>query len=43
MIPQNIQSNITAIWNKYIADNKIVLDTKGNEKLILYKVNLSNL
>ncbi|MBB6240193.1 hypothetical protein HDC90_004858 [Pedobacter sp. AK013] len=29
MIPENIQSQITSIWNKYIEDNKAVLDTKG--------------
>lgn len=31
MIPQNIQSQITSIWDKYIADNKKVVDTKGND------------
>lgn len=31
MIPQNIQQQIISIWDKYIADNKIVLDTKGND------------
>jgi hypothetical protein len=31
MIPQNIQNKITAIWDKYITDNKIVQDTKGND------------
>jgi hypothetical protein len=31
MIPQNIQSQITAIWDKYITDNKKVVDTKGND------------
>lgn len=31
MIPQNIQQKIISIWDKYISDNKIVLDTKGNE------------
>ncbi len=31
MIPQNIQSQITAIWDKYISDNKKVVDTKGND------------
>jgi hypothetical protein len=29
MIPQNIQSQIINIWDKYIADNKPILDTKG--------------
>ena len=31
MIPQNIQSQIISIWDKYIADNKKVVDTKGND------------
>ncbi len=31
MISQNIKSQITSIWDKYIADNKKVLDTKGND------------
>jgi hypothetical protein len=31
MIPQNIQTQIISIWDKYIAENKIVLDTKGND------------
>lgn len=31
MIPQNIQQQIISIWDKYIADNKIVLYTKGND------------
>ncbi|MBS1579049.1 MAG: hypothetical protein JST29_05355 [Bacteroidetes bacterium] len=31
MIPQNIQNQITAIWDKYISDNKKVVDTKGND------------
>ncbi len=31
MIPQNMQLQITSIWDKYIADNKIVLDNKGND------------
>jgi hypothetical protein len=31
MIPQNIQQQIISIWDKYIAENKIVLDTKGND------------
>ncbi len=31
MIPQNIQNQITAIWDKYITDNKKVVDTKGND------------
>ena len=31
MIPQNIQSQITTIWDKYISDNKKVQDTKGND------------
>lgn len=29
MIPQHTQVQITNIWDKYIADQKIVLDTKG--------------
>jgi hypothetical protein len=29
MIPQAIQTQITTIWDKYIAENKPVLDTKG--------------
>lgn len=31
MVPQNIQLQIIAIWDKYIAENKKVLDTRGNE------------
>ncbi|MCK6649054.1 MAG: restriction endonuclease [Bacteroidia bacterium] len=31
MIPLKIQQQIVSIWDKYIADNKIVLDTKGND------------
>jgi hypothetical protein len=31
MIPQNIQQQIISIWDKYIAENKIVLDTKGKD------------
>jgi hypothetical protein len=31
MIPQNIQQQIITIWDKYITDNKKVLDTKGND------------
>jgi Restriction endonuclease FokI, C terminal len=31
MIEQNIQKQIITIWDKYIADNKKVLDTKGND------------
>lgn len=31
MIPQNIKGSITSIWDKYIADNKKVQDTKGND------------
>jgi hypothetical protein len=31
MIPQNIQQQIISIWDKYIADNKKVVDTKGND------------
>jgi len=29
MIPQDIQTEITTIWDKYIAENKPVLDTQG--------------
>lgn len=29
MIPENIQNQIISIWNKYIDENKAVLDTKG--------------
>lgn len=31
MISQTNKDQITTIWDKYIADNKIVLDTKGND------------
>jgi hypothetical protein len=31
MIPQNIKDKIISIWDKYIADNKKVQDTKGND------------
>jgi Restriction endonuclease FokI, C terminal len=31
MIQQTIQKQIITIWDKYIADNKKVLDTKGND------------
>ena len=30
MITEDKKQQITSIWNKYIADNKTVLDTKGN-------------
>ncbi len=31
MIPLNIKTQITTIWDKYISDNKKVVDTKGND------------
>lgn len=31
MIPQNLKTQITSIWDKYITDNRKVLDTKGND------------
>ena len=31
MIPQNTKKQIISIWDKYVSDNKIVLDTKGND------------
>jgi hypothetical protein len=31
MIAQNIQQQIISIWDKYIIDNKKVVDTKGND------------
>ena len=31
MMSTEIQKQIIAIWDKYIADNKKVQDTKGND------------
>ena len=31
MIPAYIQTHVTSIWDKYITDNKKVVDTKGND------------
>lgn len=49
MIQQNIKNQIITIWDKYITDNKKVLDTKGNdldnidEKRIIAIVTLKNI
>lgn len=31
MVSDSIKNQIISIWDKYIADNKKVLDTKGND------------
>ena len=43
MIPQNIQTQIISIWDKYLAKNKIVLDTKGNGLLDIDSKRFKNL